>query len=47
MYLNWARKASKVGLELMDKERFDVIFSMHEPPSSHICAMYIKKENPL
>ena len=45
MYLNWARKASKVGLELMDKERFDVIFSMHEPPSSHICAMYIKKEN--
>ena len=45
MYLNWARKASKVGLELMKKERFDVIFSMHEPPSSHICAMYIKKEN--
>lgn len=45
MYLNWARKASKVGLELMEKERFDVIFSMHEPPSSHICAMYIKKEN--
>ena len=45
MYLNWARKASKVGLELMEKERFDVIFSMHEPPSSHICAMEIKKEN--
>ena len=29
MYLNWARKASKVGLELMEKENFDVIFSMH------------------
>ena len=36
MYLNWARKASKVGIELMEKENFDVIFSMHEPPSSHI-----------
>ena len=45
MYLNWARKASKVGLELMEKENFDVIFSMHEPPSSHICAMKIKEKN--
>ena len=47
MYLNWARKASKVGLELMEKENFDVIFSMHEPPSSHICAMKIKEKNNL
>ena len=30
MYLNWARKASKVGLELMEKENFDVIFSMQK-----------------
>ncbi len=45
MYLNWARKASKIGLELMEKENFDVIFSMHEPPSSHICAMKIKEKN--
>lgn len=44
MYLNWSRKASQYGIELMKKEKFDVIFSMHEPPSSHICAMKIKKE---
>lgn len=28
----------------MEKEKFDVIFSMHEPPSSHLCAYYIKKK---
>lgn len=43
MYLNWARKASKYGIELNYKEKFDVIFSMHEPPSSHICALKIKE----
>lgn len=42
MYLNWARKASKYGIELNKKVKFDVIFSMHEPPSSHICALKIK-----
>ena len=45
MYLYWALKASKYGNNLMDKENFDVIFSMHEPPSSHICAYNIKKKN--
>ncbi|MGL5352215.1 MAG: glycosyltransferase [Clostridium sp.] len=45
MYLYWAYKASKYGNKLMDREKFDVIFSMHEPPSSHICAYRIKKEN--
>ena len=45
MYLYWAYKASKYGKELMEIERFNVIFSMHEPPSSHICAYKIKKEN--
>ena len=45
MYLYWAYRASKYGRELMKKEKFDVIFSMHEPPSSHICAYNIKKEN--
>ena len=44
MYFNWAKAASKYGIELMKKEKFDVMFSMHEPPSSHICAMKIKKE---
>lgn len=44
MYFNWAKKASKYGIELMRKEKFDVIFSMHEPPSSHICALKIKEE---
>lgn len=44
MYFNWAKAASKYGIELMKKEKFDVMFSMHEPPSSHICAMEIKEE---
>jgi len=43
-YFNWAKAASKYGIELMKKEKFDVMFSMHEPPSSHICAMKIKEE---
>lgn len=45
MYLYWAYKASKYGKKLMKTEAFDVIYSMHEPPSSHICAYEIKKEN--
>ena len=44
MYFNWAKAASKYGIELMKKEKFDVMFSMYEPPSSHICAMKIKEE---
>lgn len=43
MYYSWAKTASKYGIELMEKEKFDVIFSMHEPPSSHLCAYEIKK----
>lgn len=43
MYFNWARSASKYGIELHEKEKFDVMFSMHEPPSSHICALKIKE----
>ncbi|OOM74341.1 hypothetical protein CLPUN_40460 [Clostridium puniceum] len=44
MYYGWARKAGDYGIALMVKEKFDVIFSMHEPPSSHLCAYYIKKQ---
>lgn len=44
MYLNWAMKASKYGIKLMEENKYDVIFSMHEPPSSHICAMKIKEK---
>lgn len=44
MYYSWARNAGKYGKDLMETEKFDVIFSMHEPPSSHLCAYYIKKE---
>lgn len=44
MYYGWARKAGKYGEALMNTEKFDVIFSMHEPPSSHLCAYYIKKQ---
>ncbi|SFC54151.1 glycosyl transferase group 1 [Clostridium uliginosum] len=44
MYYGWAKRASKYGINLMQSEKFDVIFSMHEPPSSHLCAYYIKKK---
>lgn len=44
MYYGWAKKAGKYGEALMELEKFDVIFSMHEPPSSHLCAYYIKKK---
>ncbi|MDS0527286.1 glycosyltransferase [Clostridium sp. SHJSY1] len=44
MYYAWAKAASKYGIELMEKESFDVIFSMHEPPSSHLCGYEIKKK---
>lgn len=44
MYYGWAKKAAKYGIGLMEKEKFDVIFSMHEPPSSHLCGYYIKKQ---
>ncbi|MDR3597595.1 glycosyl transferase group 1 [Clostridium sp.] len=44
MYYGWAKKAGEYGVKLMEKEKFDVIFSMHEPPSSHLCAYYIKKQ---
>lgn len=43
MYFYWALRASRYGINLMKKENFDVMFSMHEPPSSHICAYLIKK----
>lgn len=43
MYYGWSKRAAKYGCKLMDKEKFDVIFSMHEPPSSHLCAYKIKK----
>ncbi|WP_160685394.1 glycosyltransferase family 4 protein [Clostridium sp. C2-6-12] len=44
MYYGWAKKAAIYGTSLMEKEKFDVIFSMHEPPSSHLCAYFIKKQ---
>lgn len=44
MYLRWAYKASKIGEEIIKNENIDVIFSMHEPPSSHICAEKIKSK---
>ncbi|WP_244833625.1 glycosyl transferase group 1 [Clostridium sp. BJN0001] len=44
MYYIWAKKASKYAKNLMEKEKFDVLFSMHEPPSSHLCALYLKKK---
>ena len=45
MYYGWGKSAGEYGKELMKKEKFEIIFSMHEPPSSHLCAYYIKKDN--
>ena len=45
MYYGWSKRAAKYGCKLMEKEKFDVIFSMHEPPSSHLCAYKIKKKH--
>lgn len=42
MYYGWSKKAGAYGKILMEREKFDVIFSMHEPPSSHLCAYEIK-----
>lgn len=44
MYYGWSKKAGEYGKILMEKEKFDVIFSMHEPPSSHLCAYKIKNQ---
>lgn len=44
MYYAWSKKASVIGKEIVKNEKIDVIFSMHEPPSSHLCAYRIKKE---
>ncbi|OOM77699.1 glycosyl transferase group 1 [Clostridium sp. BL-8] len=44
MYYGWSKKAGEYGIKLMETEKFDVIFSMHEPPSSHLCAYHIKKK---
>ena len=46
MYISWANEAAKTGIELNKTVKFDVMFSMHEPPSSHICAYKIKKAFP-
>lgn len=44
IYYYWSLKASEFGKVLMKKESFDLMFSMHEPPSSHLCALRIKKK---
>lgn len=43
IYYYWSIKSSNFGKSLMRKEKYDLIFSMHEPPSSHLCALRIKK----
>lgn len=47
MYYIWSKAAAKYANEkLMNEGKpFDVIFSMHEPPSSHLCAKNIKLKN--
>ncbi|MGL5149068.1 MAG: glycosyltransferase [Clostridium sp.] len=44
MYFSWAKNAAKYGIELLKNKKYDVIISMHEPPSSHLCALYIKEK---
>ena len=44
-YCFWINKAYKHYVKILRKEKFQVIFSMHEPPSSHLVALKIKKRD--
>ena len=44
MYYLWSKKACDLGKEIIKSESIDIIFSMHEPPSSHLCALNLKKK---
>ena len=43
IYYYWSIRSANFGKKLIKKEKFNLIFSMHEPPSSHLCALRIKK----
>ena len=43
MYYLWSKKAYNLGKEIIKNKDIDIIFSMHEPPSSHLCALNLKK----
>lgn len=44
-YCFWVNKAYKYYLKNLEKKNFDILFSMHEPPSSHLAALKIKKRS--
>lgn len=44
-YCFWINKAYEYYIRNLRKENFQVIFSMHEPPSSHLVALKIKKRD--
>lgn len=45
-YLQWIHPAYTEGKKLIEKEKYDYIFSIHETPSSHIAAYKLKKQYP-
>lgn len=44
-YFEWRKSALKVGEALIASNQYDCMFSMHEPPSSHLIAYNLKKKH--
>lgn len=43
-YIMWRKKAYKKGIDIIKTKNIDIIFSMHETPSSHLVAYDLKKK---
>lgn len=43
-YMIWRKKAYKKGIDIIKTKDIDIIFSMHETPSSHLVAYDLKKK---
>ncbi|MCU9816211.1 hypothetical protein [Paraclostridium sp. AKS73] len=40
----WKNSASKLGIDIIKSDKIDLIFSMHETPSSHLVAYNLKQK---
>lgn len=43
-YMVWRNKASNLGRDIIENDNIDLIFSMHETPSSHLVAYDLKRK---
>lgn len=43
-YMVWKNSASKLGIDIIKSDKIDLIFSMHETPSSHLVAYNLKQK---